>query len=79
MTIQRTCESEAFGGNVKVDSAPYTNDQSANADCDDPKRAPLLRFSHPRICGVAGRGAISGWVLHLFGASAYTIGSAKIM
>ena len=40
-------ESEACRGYVEVDSAPHTDDQSADADRDDPKRAPLLRFSHP--------------------------------
>ena len=55
-----TFEREAFGGYVEVDSVPHKNDKSAEADCDDPKRASLVRFSHPQIRGVAGSGAISG-------------------
>jgi len=72
-------EREAFDGYVEVDSVPHKNDKSTEADYNDPKRAPLVRFSHPQIRGVAGSGAISGWNLHLFCASVYIIGSAKIM
>ena len=79
MGKETTGGSEAFGGYVKVDSAPHTNNESADADCDDPKRAPLLRLSHPQIRGGAGSGAIGGWILHLLYASVYTIGSAKVM
>ena len=74
-----TFEREAFDGYVEVDSVPHKNDKSTEADYNDPKRAPLVRFSHPHIRGVAGSGANSGWILHLFCTLVYTIGLAKMM
>ena len=52
-------EEMAMGGSVACDvyvevhCGPYTYDQDAKADREDPKRGPLLRFSNPqkqRIC-----------------------------
>ena len=76
---EATGGSAAFGGYAKVNSAPHRYDQRADAECDDPKRAPQLRFFHPQIRGIAGSSGISGWILHLLCASVYTIDPAKVM
>jgi len=55
-----------FGGYVKVYSAPYAYDQSAEANRDDPESAPMLWFIHPRFLGIARSDSIGRKILHLF-------------
>ncbi len=69
----RHLEEKATGGSVtsdgyvKVQSAPYAYDQSAEAERDDAKSAPLLWFSHPQIWGVARSGGIGCKIIHFVG------------
>ena len=65
------------GGYVKVHSAPYANDQGAEAECDDPKSSPLLWFSLPQIRVCARRGGIGCRIAHLFCGSVETMDLAK--
>ena len=66
-----------FDGYVKVQSAPYANDQGAKTERDDPEGAPLLWFSLPQVRGVARRGGIGWRITHLFGGSVEMIDPAK--
>ena len=53
-------------GYVKVQSAPYTYDEGAEAEGENPKCGSLLGFSYPQIRRIAGSGSIGCSVLHLF-------------
>jgi hypothetical protein len=58
-------ERVACGGYVKVQSAPHTYDQGAEAEGEDAKCAPLRRFCLPRERRIAGGSRIACRVLHL--------------
>ena len=62
-TMDRTV---ACGGYVKMESAPNTYDDGAEAKGENPKRGPLPRFSNPQERRIAGSGSIAYNVLHLF-------------
>ena len=74
MEEKAPCLGVALGGNVEVQSAPYADDQGAEAKRDDPESAPQLWFFHPQIWGIARSGGIGCRIIH---GSVKTVGPAK--
>jgi hypothetical protein len=65
LQVKTTGGGVTCGGYVKVKSAPHAYDQGGEAEGENPERGPLIWLSYPQIRGIAGRGGIGWWILHL--------------